>query len=1248
MNMLKKLSIIFLFLLLLLFGGVTFLLLTQTGFHFLLTQASRIIPGLTISQVEGDLRNLTITDAHFTISGVDVQVGELTLSTDLSCIIGSKLCINTLKTRNVRVIVDPAQLDNDQPTEQSESLTDLRLPFPIFVRSIDADNIYVKVDQIVTVELDHFVSGASWQGRAINVLPSQFKKLVVTLPTSAIESISDNTKPLKQSPGERIKTLFSEPLLPELGQFRLPLDIIIQQLNGIDLSLISDSSYKIKSLQLNGGIVESQVRLEKLIVHTTLGSVYLRGQALLDKAWPIELALNSDLYANELKGLRIKANIKGSLLSELALSMNLSGSQRAQINLNTQLAQAGLPLTLNVSSDKLKWPLIGPADYQLSKLDIKLHGNADQFYLGLISSITGKQIPPTTINLTGKGDTQQFEVEQLLITLLQGKLDLNGVVAWSKEISWRAALAIENIKTEQQWPEWPALVNGNVEVKGSLYGGSWQLSLDPVSIKGNIKQKVLNISGAIKGDSTGQWDIANLLVQLGKNRIDLNGEVNSKIALDANINLPTLSDILPELNGNINGFIQLRGTKKAPKLNSQITANHLHWQDFAINNLAMNSDIVSTDQLSGNIKLSVAGLHQDNIAYKTIILNLTGNEQQHQLTLTADGKPVISSINLTGQFDRKKQNWLGTLTQAEFKTPTGLWQLNKSTAINYIARQKKFTMALHCWLNPKAELCFDKPIEVGSSGNISLVLKHFDLTMFNTMQKDVTLTGVFTGTATANWQEKNTLPNVNLHLDSNNVSVKTKLGASSLPLQFSSIAINSTVKEQIVKVNWGIKLHNNGEFNGGIQVDNPQNSRTISGSINLIQLSLRDLQPILNRNESIVGMVDGQLRLSGSLERPRIGGQINLDKVSLELLTLPISIKRGDVSLVFNGSRSLLTGHIATEKGDLDLNGSASWDKPEDLQAKMVAKGKNIRISMPPTVSLDISPNLLITATAKSIDLKGDVAVPWARVFIEELPPSIVSVSSDEVILDSQLKPVTKQQQGIQINTDLSLKIGSDVWFDAFGLNAKLTGLLRVKQDHNGLELHGQVDIPEGRFKAYGQDLLIRKGLLIFAGPPSQPQLDIEAVRNPESTENNVTAGLKVTGFAEQPKIEIFSDPAMSQEQALSYLLRGQGLDSSNGDGDMMTSALIGLGVAGSGKLVGQLGETFGVKDLSLDTQGIGDNSQVVVSGYILPGLQVKYGVGIFDALATLTLRYRLMSNLYLEAVSGVSQALDLLYQFEF
>ena len=112
-------------------------------------------------------------------------------------------------------------------------------------------------------------------------------------------------------------------------------------------------------------------------------------------------------------------------------------------------------------------------------------------------------------------------------------------------------------------------------------------------------------------------------------------------------------------------------------------------------------------------------------------------------------------------------------------------------------------------------------------------------------------------------------------------------------------------------------------------------------------------------------------------------------------------------------------------------------------------------------------------------------------------------------------------------------------------------------------------------------------------------------------------------------------------------LLRGQDIDGEAG-GNARTTTLIGLSLAKSGRVVGELGEAFGVQDLQLDTAGSGDDSQVTVSGYIMPGLQAKYGIGIFDSVGEFTVRYRLMTDLYVEAVTGVSSAVDILYQFEF
>ncbi|MGK3372147.1 translocation/assembly module TamB domain-containing protein, partial [Citrobacter youngae] len=339
---------------------------------------------------------------------------------------------------------------------------------------------------------------------------------------------------------------------------------------------------------------------------------------------------------------------------------------------------------------------------------------------------------------------------------------------------------------------------------------------------------------------------------------------------------------------------------------------------------------------------------------------------------------------------------------------------------------------------------------------------------------------------------------------------------------------------------------------------------------------------------------------------------------------------------------------VRTQQGQINLSGDADWSQIDNWRARVAAKGSRVRITVPPMVRLDVSPDVVFEATPSLFTLDGNVDVPWARIVVHDLPESAVGVSSDMVMLNDNLQPEKPQSAGIPINSNLNIHVGNNVRIDAFGLKARLTGDLKVAQDKQGLGLNGQINIPSGRFHAYGQDLIVRKGELLFSGPPDQPLLNIEAIRNPDATEDDVIAGVRVTGTADEPKAEIFSDPAMSQQMALSYLLRGQGLDSEQSDSAAMTSMLIGLGVAQSGQVVGKIGETFGVSNLALDTQGVGDSSQVVVSGYVLPGLQVKYGVGIFDSLATLTLRYRLMPKLYLEAVSGVDQALDLLYQFEF
>jgi translocation and assembly module TamB len=180
----------------------------------------------------------------------------------------------------------------------------------------------------------------------------------------------------------------------------------------------------------------------------------------------------------------------------------------------------------------------------------------------------------------------------------------------------------------------------------------------------------------------------------------------------------------------------------------------------------------------------------------------------------------------------------------------------------------------------------------------------------------------------------------------------------------------------------------------------------------------------------------------------------------------------------------------------------------------------------------------------------------------------------------------------------------------------------------------------EGTYKAYGQDLTIRQGRLLFAGSPlDNPRLNIVAVREIEPEEGDtVIAGLNISGSAQNPQLTVFSEPAMGQSDALAYLVTGKPLSEvgqGEGEGDMLQSAARSLGAAAGGLLAKNIGKRLGVDELSVkDDEAIG-GAALTVGQYLSPRLYLSYGIGLFEPGEVITLRYKLSRSLALEALNG-------------
>ena len=200
----------------------------------------------------------------------------------------------------------------------------------------------------------------------------------------------------------------------------------------------------------------------------------------------------------------------------------------------------------------------------------------------------------------------------------------------------------------------------------------------------------------------------------------------------------------------------------------------------------------------------------------------------------------------------------------------------------------------------------------------------------------------------------------------------------------------------------------------------------------------------------------------------------------------------------------------------------------------------------------------------------------------------------------------------------------------------------------------GELEVKNGVYKAYGQDLTLDHGRLIFAGGPiDNPGLDLKAFR--KATDGTV-AGINIAGTLRAPQATLYSDPVMDESDALAYLLLGpsaRAVLAAGGEPGRQRRHLAGAEGGEPGGEEDRLALRPAGGDGSRPTGGIKETS-LVVGKYLSPRLYVNYGLGLFQPINTFTIRYLLGRQWSLQAqqgaaVGGQGQAtgVDILYTVE-
>jgi translocation and assembly module TamB len=77
------------------------------------------------------------------------------------------------------------------------------------------------------------------------------------------------------------------------------------------------------------------------------------------------------------------------------------------------------------------------------------------------------------------------------------------------------------------------------------------------------------------------------------------------------------------------------------------------------------------------------------------------------------------------------------------------------------------------------------------------------------------------------------------------------------------------------------------------------------------------------------------------------------------------------------------------------------------------------------------------------------------------------------------------------------------------------------------------------------------------------------------------------------------------------------------------------------------LAPSIGLDEARVETGTQQNKAQLVVGKYLSPKLYVGYGIGLYEPISTLRLRYLLTSRWSIEAITGDQQSTDLLWRIE-
>ncbi|MFS8136784.1 MAG: translocation/assembly module TamB domain-containing protein [Thermomonas sp.] len=829
-----------------------------------------------------------------------------------------------------------------------------------------------------------------------------------------------------------------------------------------------------------------------------------------------------------------------------------------------------------------------------------------------------------TVSFDGRGNRNGVRLRKLDAVMPTGRLDATGNVAWSPVLRWDADAQLSGFDPGYFAPDWPGAVNGKITSTGKQRGdGTLLADIEAKDLGGRLRGRALSGRGNLHID--GDVYAGDVALTLGQSRVTAKGRMAATMELDASFAPLQLNDLLPTGNGTLRGTLQLRGARTAPDVTVDLVGDAIHYGDYRATHMLAKGELPWRNG-NGDLLVDASGLAL-GLPLQGLHIRARGAVEHLQLEGHANGD--IGKLAFTGSTNKQGARWQGVLASLKFAPEKGaVWTLQDAARWSWDGRNG--TLSRSCLSSDSGgALCADadwprRGLNVQGNGLPLALLKPYLPDRSDGrpwyLNGEIALTGQLQPVGNA-WRGR-------VNVTSATGGVRNTARARRDLFGYRDLRLDATFDPRKIDATVSAGLNTKGHLDARIATGWDAYA-PLEGQLRLNTDELTWLELLSPDIVQPTGNLDVNVRLSGTRAQPMIGGEGHLTHFATELPALGIAVQDGDVRLQAQpDGTAKIVGNLRSGDGVLNVDGTLGW-RDQTTPLVLNLRGKDVLIAETRQLRAVAAPDITVRyAAGAPLQVTGKITVSEADINLERLDQG-VSTSPDVVVLDP-VDPNRNTPSAIDI--DLDLVMGDAVHLKGFGLTGTLGGSLHVRAPP-GREMRatGALDVG-GRYTAYGQRLQITRGRLLWANNlVDDPRLDIRA----ERVVGDVTAGIRVEGSATAPRASVYSNPAKSETEALSYLTLGRPLTSLSGDEARQVGAAKSALSAGTGLLASQLGTKIGLDDAGVNNSRTLGGDVLSIGKYLSPKLYVGYGVSLLGTGQVLTLKYLLRKGFDIQIESS-------------